>query len=65
MKRSQEGRNVASGVASRLHKHQQKLPTQQESCASNLLVLAKLPTQRMVLRTQPASASSVACEQLM
>ncbi|MED6162757.1 hypothetical protein PIB30_073570 [Stylosanthes scabra] len=28
MKRNQEGRIVARGVASRLHKHQQKLPTQ-------------------------------------
>ncbi|MED6151729.1 hypothetical protein PIB30_085184 [Stylosanthes scabra] len=37
MKRSKEGRIVASGVASRLKKHQQKLPTQQESCASNSL----------------------------
>ncbi|MED6113824.1 hypothetical protein PIB30_074449 [Stylosanthes scabra] len=58
MKKNQEGRIVASGVASRLHKHQQKLPTQQESCPRNkwscarsFLMPAKLLAQEMMVHT--------------
>ncbi|MED6207078.1 hypothetical protein PIB30_032530 [Stylosanthes scabra] len=46
MKRNQEGRIVASGVASRLHKHQQKLPPQQESSPHSLKVAQEFRTGR-------------------
>ncbi|MED6201155.1 hypothetical protein PIB30_092121, partial [Stylosanthes scabra] len=75
MKRSQEGRNVAS----RLHKQLEKLPTQQgmlhkqpastskscphnkECCTSNLLAPAEVVHATSNVATQPASASSIAC----
>ncbi|MED6140377.1 hypothetical protein PIB30_092538 [Stylosanthes scabra] len=46
MRRNQEGRIVASGVANRLHKHQQKLPTQQESCPRSLKAANSEPVAR-------------------
>ncbi|MED6140471.1 hypothetical protein PIB30_093567 [Stylosanthes scabra] len=58
MRKNQEGRIVASGVASRLHKHQQKLPTQQKSCprrkwscTRSFLAPAKLLAQEMMVHT--------------
>ncbi|MED6164278.1 hypothetical protein PIB30_088163 [Stylosanthes scabra] len=55
MKRSQEGKNVASGVASRLHKQLRKLHTQRIGCARNLLSPAALLAQQMMMHAHPAT----------
>ncbi|MED6174523.1 hypothetical protein PIB30_069865, partial [Stylosanthes scabra] len=61
MRKSQEGRSVASRVASRLHKQLEKLPRQQGMLRKQPASNSRAATQQRELRRQASSASSVAC----